>query len=51
MVIFRFFDQNFPKLELSTFVNRPQNTYGTLRERYQVNFRKENEPFKTCLSF
>ena len=42
-MIFKFFGQNSLKLELGFFCPT-QNTYKTLRETYQVNFRRENKP-------
>ena len=40
MVIFRFLAQNGLKLELRTFAVH-ENTYGTLKERYQVNLQEK----------
>ena len=39
MVFFRFLGQNGLKLELRTFGT--QNTYGTLKGRYQVNLQEK----------
>ena len=40
MVIFRVFGQNGLKLELRTFA-RKENTYATLKGRYQVNLQEK----------
>ena len=40
MVIFRFLGQNGLKLE-TTYLCRTQNTYGTLKGRYQVNLQEK----------
>ena len=44
MVIFRFVGQNGLKLELRS---RTQNTYGTLKERYQVNLQEKKLELRT----
>ena len=42
MRIFSFLSQNGLKLELRTFaVHNTQNTYGTLKRRYQVNLQEK----------
>ena len=41
MVIFRFLGQNGLKLQTTTYLCRTQNTYGTLKGRYQVNLQEK----------
>ena len=40
MVIFRFLGQKWPQIR-TTYLCRTQNTYGTLKRRYQVNLQEK----------
>ena len=42
MVIFRFFGSKWPQ-KRTTCICRTQNTYGTLKGRYQVNLQEKNK--------
>ena len=50
MVIFRFLGQNGLKLE-TTYLCRTQNTYGTLKGRYQVNLQEKINHNKNVSEF